>query len=336
MCSIRARPAGATSGAIAVAAAAAAATPGATAIDVAPSSTVPRAALSPPPIAAVNSGCPVVMTGTRKCSDSVVVMNGMRAPPPTEATATRSAARIPLRSKVSCTTPTKSASGARIASSSSLRVSRTSLRCPGSSATSEVTAAVDNRSLAPRHWARSRVSEPIAEVPDKSMVPAAGQVVDDVSQQRLVDEVAGQVGVADGRADRRETVGGVDERDAGARAAEVAQCDHAASRHTRVVLQRSERRRGVGDERRRGRLLELRHRCQGVAQRVDGGGSPVCGVGHRDGFGGWPAVATAYSIARSASASTLSAICVEPSAATMPTGSPTRSTKSVMIRPRSC
>ncbi len=32
---------------------------------------------------------------------------------------------------------------------------------------------MDNRSLAPRHWARSRVSEPIAEVPDKSMVPAA-------------------------------------------------------------------------------------------------------------------------------------------------------------------
>ena len=164
---------GCTSGAIAVAAAAAAATPGAAAIDVASSSTVPRTALSPPPIAAVNSGCAVVMTGTRKCSDSVVVMIGMRAPPPTEATATRSAVRIPLRSRVSATTPTKSASGARIASSSSLRVSRTSLRCPGSSTTSEVTAAVDNRSLAPRHWPRSRVSEPIAEVPDKSMVPAA-------------------------------------------------------------------------------------------------------------------------------------------------------------------
>src|SRR5258708_36887223 len=48
--------------------------------------------------------------------------------------------------------------------------------------------------------------------------------------------------------------------------------------------------------------------------------------------GGLP---TVYSMARSASASTLSARCVEPSAATMPTGSPTRSTKSVMIRPRS-
>src|ERR1700736_5581754 len=40
-------------------------------------------------------------------------------------------------------------------------------------------------------------------------------------------------------------------------------------------------------------------------------------------------------MARSASASTLSAGWVEPSAATMPTGSPTRSVKSVMIRPRS-
>src|SRR5689334_17654415 len=40
-------------------------------------------------------------------------------------------------------------------------------------------------------------------------------------------------------------------------------------------------------------------------------------------------------MARSASASTLSARCEDPSAATIPTGSPTRSTKSVMIRPRS-
>ena len=164
---------GSIPGAIAVAAAAAAATPGAADSDVLPSSTVPRAARRPPPIAAVNSGCPVVMTGTRKCSDNVVVMIGMRAPPPTEATATRSAVRIPLRSKVSWTTPTKSASGLRIASSSSLRVSRISPLCPGSSATREVTALVDSRSLAPRHWARSRLSEPIADVPDRSMVPAA-------------------------------------------------------------------------------------------------------------------------------------------------------------------
>ena len=61
---------------------------------------------------------------------------------------------------------------ARIASSSSLRVSRTSLRCPGSSATNEVTrgwwTAVP---WLPRHCARSRLSEPIAEVPARSMDP---------------------------------------------------------------------------------------------------------------------------------------------------------------------
>jgi hypothetical protein len=60
-----------------------------------------------------------------------------------------------------------------MASSSSLRVSRTSLRCPGSSADSVVTAVVDNRSLAPRHWPRSRLNDPIADVPERSIVPAA-------------------------------------------------------------------------------------------------------------------------------------------------------------------
>ena len=111
------------------------------------------------------------MTGTRNRSDNVVVTIGMRAPPPTDATATSS--RTPLRSNVSCSTPVKSDNGWRITSSNSVRVSRTSLRCPGTSATSEVTPDVDSRSFAARHWARNRVSDPIADVPDRSMVPAA-------------------------------------------------------------------------------------------------------------------------------------------------------------------
>ena len=115
----------------------------------------------------------VVITGTPKCSDSVVVISGIRAPPPADATATRSADRAPLRSSVSCSTPAKSVSGWRIASSSSLRVRRTSPRCPGSSATSEVAAVVDSRSLAARHCARSRLSGPIADVPDTSTEPAS-------------------------------------------------------------------------------------------------------------------------------------------------------------------
>nr|CRL70765.1 hypothetical protein CPGR_02098 [Mycolicibacterium komanii] len=160
-----------TSGAIAVAAAAAAAAPGAADIAVIPSSTVPRTAASPPPSAADSSGWADVMTGARNRSESVVVMAGMRAPPPTDTTAASS--RTPLRCNVSCRTSAKPASGPRSTSSSSVRVRRTSLRCPGSSATNDVNAAVDSRSLAPRHCARSRDSDPIAEVLDKSTAPAA-------------------------------------------------------------------------------------------------------------------------------------------------------------------
>ena len=60
------------------------------ATDVMPSCTVARTACNPAPIAAVSSGRAVVMTGTRNLSESIVVTAGMRAPPPIEATATRS------------------------------------------------------------------------------------------------------------------------------------------------------------------------------------------------------------------------------------------------------
>ena len=192
---------------------------------VAPSSAVPRAALRPPPIADVSSGCGVVMTGTPKCSDSVVVMSGMRAPPPADATA--ASPRAPLRSSVSCSAPANSLSGCRIASSSSLRVSRTSPRCPGSSATSEVAAVVDSRSLAARHWLRSLLSGPIAEVPVTSTDPASDSPCQDLRQHRLVDQVTGQFGVPDRLADRFAAVGGVEQRDARPAAAEVAQGDRA-------------------------------------------------------------------------------------------------------------
>ena len=56
----------------------AAAACGCTAIDVAPSSTVPRTARRPAPIAAASSGCAPVTTGIRRCSESVVVTIGMR------------------------------------------------------------------------------------------------------------------------------------------------------------------------------------------------------------------------------------------------------------------
>ena len=55
-----------------------------------------------------------------------------------------------------------------------------------------------------------------------------GQIADDAGQQRLVDEVAGQVGVAHRRSDGSESAGGVGQGDAGAGPAEVAQRDDAA------------------------------------------------------------------------------------------------------------
>ena len=138
-------------GACSIGATGAASTTGAGAIAVALSSAGPRAARSAPPIAPVRLGRGVVITGTRRCSDRVVVMTGMAAPPPIEATAARSAGRTPARSMVSCRTATNSDRARPIASSSSVRVSRTSPRKLGSSAGKAVTVTVDSRSLAARH-----------------------------------------------------------------------------------------------------------------------------------------------------------------------------------------
>ena len=52
---------------------------------------------------------------------------------------------------------------------------------------------VDSRSLAPRHWARSRLSEPIAEVPVRSTEPASDSPARTCVKHGLIDQVAGQV-----------------------------------------------------------------------------------------------------------------------------------------------
>ena len=142
-------------------------------ITVSVSSRGPRAARSAPPMAAVSCGRGVVTTGTRSRPDSMVVTAGRLAPPPTETTATRSEPRIPLRTKASSRTAVKLFSESRIASSSSFLVSRISAREPKSS-DNVVTVLSESCSLALRHPARSRLSEPIAEVPAGSNEPVLG------------------------------------------------------------------------------------------------------------------------------------------------------------------
>src|SRR6516165_2063604 len=136
---------------------------------VAPLSAEPGITFNAPPTAAVSCGRGVVTTGTRRCPDSVVVTTGMFAPPPTETTATRS--RIPLRCNVSSSNATKLFSDSRIASSSSSLVSRISPRTPVKSSVNVVTVLDESCSLALRQAARSRLSEPIAEVPNGSNGP---------------------------------------------------------------------------------------------------------------------------------------------------------------------
>ena len=145
---------------------------------------VPRTAFSPAPIAAANSGCAPVMTGTRRCSDSVVVMIGMRAPPPTDATATSS--RGPNSAALQRVLELIDEAGRAVADRVVELVAGDPNLAVGVRAVrpvSEVTADVDSRSLAARHWARNRVSEPIADVLDRSTEPAVGQVGDDAGEQ---------------------------------------------------------------------------------------------------------------------------------------------------------
>ena len=97
--------------------------------------------------------------------------------------------------------------------------------------------------------------------------------------------------MADGRRDGREPVGGIDKGDAGAGATEVAQRDHPAGGHARIVLQRGQRRDGVRDHRSRFGPGKLRERGERVAQPLDGARPPVRGVRHADRVGRWLAAA---------------------------------------------
>ena len=128
----------------------------------------PPAASSAAPAAAFSAGCGVVTTGTRNCSDSRWVTNGIAAPPPTVATAESEAAGIRLRCNISPSASIRPVSGSLIRFSSSARVTRMSEWYPGSSEINSVEVWADNCSFACRDWSRSRASAPTAMVPVES------------------------------------------------------------------------------------------------------------------------------------------------------------------------
>ena len=156
---------------------------------------VPVPASTAAPVAAANPGWGSVTMGTRSCSDSRWVINGIAAPPPTVATADRLATGILLRSNISPSASRKPASGWSSRLSSSARVTRTSDTDPGSSTGMVVAVSADSRSLAARHSPRSRVSEPTAAVPAGSASSASANTGQHVVEDGLVDLLTRQVAV---------------------------------------------------------------------------------------------------------------------------------------------
>jgi len=124
-----------------------------------------RVARNAAPIAPLKPGRADVTTGTRRCSDSVAVIAGMAAPPPTVATAASSLGFIPARIMVPRKTSTRSMSIAWVISSSSALVSRIPPETRVSRADTTVAVSLDSLSLAARHSSRSRISGPNARVP---------------------------------------------------------------------------------------------------------------------------------------------------------------------------
>jgi hypothetical protein len=103
-----------------------------------------------------------------------------------------------------------------------------------------------------------------------------------VVQQRLIDQVAGELGVAAGVLDRLERRCGIRQHDAGATAAEVQQSHHTVWAQPGVGMERRQRRDGVGDQ--PGRHAVWRQAWVGphrVAQRPQGRRSPVRRNGDR-------------------------------------------------------
>ena len=101
-------------------------------------------------------------------------------------------------------------------------------------------------------------------MPDRSIDPGLGQVIEDVGEQCLVDQIAGQVGITH----RGRSAGRPLAASTRVMLVPLPPKSHSAMTPrvgTRVVLQRGQRRRGIGDDGCRGRVAELRDR--GLALR---------------------------------------------------------------------
>ena len=186
------------------------------------------------------------MTGACEWSESSEVISGMLAPPPMVTTAATFVQLILLRSNAFSSAVNTPSSVGAIRLSSSVRVTRIPEWYPGSSAISSVTVSVDSRSLALRHSSRSLVSDPTAAVPAGSYATGVGDDVEDVVQQRLVDQIAGELRVSGGVFDRLERRCGISQRDARPAATEVQQRHHAVRAQPGIGVQRGQRGDGVG------------------------------------------------------------------------------------------
>ena len=80
-------------------------------------------------------------------------------------------------------------------------------------------------------------------------IAGVGDAVSDVAEQRLVDLVAGEFGIAGRLADGLERRRGVGQRDAGATATEIQQRHHTGSWEAGVGVQRGQRGDGIGTAR---------------------------------------------------------------------------------------
>ncbi len=225
-----------------------------------------------------------------------------------------------------------SRSGWASTSSSSLRFSRTSLRCPGSSATSAVTDSVDSRSLPRRHSVRRRPSEPIAEVLARSIDPAADRSFTtwvsrpwsirspDRSECRMV----GAIGLYPLSASARVMLVPLPPKSHTAITPRVGTPGLSWSATSAATASGT----STGSPKPPTAASSVRSASTWFGRQCAGWVTVIGSAGGR------PPV-RARSSAAKASASTVSPRCDEPSGASIPTGSPTRSTKSVRIRPRS-
>ena len=241
----------------------------------------PRAARSAAPTAAVRCGRGAVMTKAPDCSDRVRVTMGILAPPPTDATAAKSSRPIPLRCNMLWKKPTKPSSGWRIASSRSSRVSRISTTIAGHvggqlgrDGRRELFFGIPAGAAQRSQGADRRRCRRVERTRRR-------QIGDDVGQQRLVDPVAGEFGVPHGGGDGLVAVRGIDQGESGSRAAEIANGDDSAARHSRVRLQGDQRCRGVRQHR-QSSTRPFGHPAQRDPHCVDRCRVPVRGMGDGD------------------------------------------------------